>query len=126
MASPHAHAEGAHAGQDAEGKPLLPLGGAAADVEASAAGGDDGKPNYAWAASAFYRCLTLDSEALLASREALRSAAEVWPAALCPAGRGRGRSGRGRLPLDAAAARRGACVWAGAAALPAPLRALAT
>lgn len=81
-ASPHAHTE--PGGADAEGKPLLPLNG---DVEATSGGGgaaaelappgDLGKPSYAWTSSAFYRCLTLDSEALLACREALRSAVEV-------------------------------------------------
>lgn len=35
-----------------------------------------GKPSYAWTSSAFYRCLMLDEEALLACREALRSAVE--------------------------------------------------
>ncbi len=34
------------------------------------------KPSYAWTSSAFYRCLMLEEEALLASRDALRSAVE--------------------------------------------------
>lgn len=78
----HPHAEG----QDAEGKPLLALNGAMVDVEASSHGGsgapgtpaaaDAGKPSYAWTASAFYRCLMLEDEALLACRESLRAAVE--------------------------------------------------
>ena len=87
----HAHTD-ASAANDGEGKPLLPLAAAAADVEASSSAsltplppgspgpatlGADGKPGgYAWASSAFYRCLMLEEEALLASREALRSAVE--------------------------------------------------
>ncbi len=59
------------------------------DVEASSHGGsgapgtpaghvgaDAGKPSYAWTTSAFYRCLMLEDEALLACREALRAAVE--------------------------------------------------
>lgn len=88
----HAHTDASAA--DAEGKPLLPLGAATlVDVEATSGGaagvvgspvpgsgvvGMDtmGKPSYAWSSSAFYRCLMLDEEALLTSREALRSAVE--------------------------------------------------
>ncbi|EFN56845.1 hypothetical protein CHLNCDRAFT_35000 [Chlorella variabilis] len=88
-AQTHAHTEAAAV---PEGKPLLEMNGvgSAVDVEATsgeAAGagmpsspppGTDasGKPTYAWASSAFYRCLMLDGDALLSSREALRSAVE--------------------------------------------------
>ncbi|PRW50849.1 CAS1 domain-containing 1 [Chlorella sorokiniana] len=74
--------------QEAEGKPLLALNGAMVDVEASSHGGgapgtpaghagaDAGKPSYAWTTSAFYRCLMLEEEALLACRDSLRAAVE--------------------------------------------------
>lgn len=81
----HPHAEG----QEVEGKPLLAMNGAMVDVEASShgngpapttpaghAGAEPGKPSYAWTTSAFYRCLMLDEEALLACRDALRAAVE--------------------------------------------------
>ncbi|PSC75701.1 CAS1 domain-containing 1 [Micractinium conductrix] len=83
------HARADSSGGDAEGKPLLPLGGpngALLDVEATTGGaapttpapGADlnGKPSYAWTTSAFYRCLMLEEEALLACREPLRAAVE--------------------------------------------------
>lgn len=81
-AQAHAHSEAS--GGDAEGKPLLPLGGTHVDVEASSVNGapgspapaELGKPSYAWTSSAFYRCLMLDEEALLSCRDALRSAVE--------------------------------------------------
>lgn len=73
-----------------EGKPLLAMNGALVDVEASShshgggaptspsahVGADAAKPSYAWTASAFYRCLMLDEDALLGCREALRAAVE--------------------------------------------------
>lgn len=90
----HAHTEAA----ELEGKALLELNGGAAHVDVEASSVDAaavqpstptpgidaaGKANYAWTSSAFYRCLTLEEDALLASREALRSAVEfgtilVW------------------------------------------------
>jgi hypothetical protein len=91
-AQAHAHSDAA---VSQEGKPLLEVNGnATIDVEASS-GGDgggnggggaaptsplgepaSGKPSYAWTSSAMYRCLMLDPEALLSSREALRAAVE--------------------------------------------------
>lgn len=81
----------------AEGKALLTKKGSVVDVEASShgshlsspsipaghAGEPADKPSLAWTSSAFFRCLTLDSTALLACRESLRAAAEfgtiiVW------------------------------------------------
>ena len=60
---------------------LLPAAkGAVIELTASSHGAllptDVRPPSTAWTASAFYRCLMLDSDALLACREALRAAVE--------------------------------------------------
>lgn len=51
-------------------------GGGAPTSPAAHVGADAAKPSYAWTASAFYRCLMLDEDALLGCREALRAAVE--------------------------------------------------
>ncbi|KAI7846308.1 hypothetical protein COHA_000145 [Chlorella ohadii] len=63
-----------------KGKLLPAAKGAVIELTASSHGAllptDVRPPSTAWTASAFYRCLMLDSDALLACREALRAAVE--------------------------------------------------